>query len=81
MSKTKSSTTFSATATKLKQKAMVTKEEGLRLHVNHAINSDGDVGSIKMSNENHEVSEEDEDGAKMSQDIASSQWKDNLPFS
>jgi hypothetical protein len=78
---TKSSTTLSSTAARLKQKAMVAKYEGLRGHLNHAINADGDGGSIKMSCGNHEGTEEDEEGTKMSQENASSYRKDNLGFS
>jgi hypothetical protein len=78
---TKSSTTLSSTAARLKQKAIVTKGEGLKVHVNHAINADGDGSSIKISNENHEGTEEDEEGTKMSQENASSHRKDYLAVS
>jgi hypothetical protein len=78
---TKSSSTLVSTAARLKQKAIVTKGESLRGHVNHAINADGDGGSIKMSCENHEGTEEDEEGTKMSQENASSNRKDYLAVS
>jgi len=57
---------------------MVTKGEGLRERARHAINAEGDGGSIKMSCENHEGTEEDEEGTKMSQENASSHRKDYL---
>jgi hypothetical protein len=57
---------------------MVTKGEGMRGQAKHAINAEGDGGSIKISSENHEGTEEDEEGTKMSQENASSHRKDNL---